>query len=240
MIYCLVTDKNISTRNSLCYILLSLGIKGIPVSNYEEAISKLNKYIDIGAIIVDVDNKDIDGIKLIYALRHKYAGKQICIIINTINTSRKFVTELIDLGINGYLLKPFSIEKATKSLKNIFSSYNPYMKEKRQHIRIQPDPDELLRLYFRMPYYSKLISGKIRNLSMGGVATELYSSPPSKILKPNTHIPEIVFSINTKQLTPSGIVTIYEGRILAIRFQALSLSDKFALARYIFNKIVVE
>ena len=44
-------------------------------------------------------------------------------------------------------------------------------------------------------------------------------------------------SLGGLTLTPSGIVAVVQGRIIGVRFTALSPDDSLNLARYIFEKM---
>ena len=142
---------------------------------------------------------------------------------------------MVEIGVAAYLLKPFNRETASAKLQSIF--FNPQQKEKRQHIRVQPDPDELLRLHFRLSDCPGLISGKIRDISMGGVAIKLFNLPKEDCLKKGIRIPSFQFVLSTKQLNLSGFIVLCKEKFIAIRFEPVSAADKDTLARYIYKKI---
>ena len=234
---CLILDDSQNIKKTLCYILLSLGIKGILVLNYDDAKKEIDNNNNLSSVIIDVDNKSLNGIKLIEEINNKYTNKHLIIIIHTISTNRNFITKLIGIGINGILFKPFSAEKAAVKLKQILVTSNSHKNEHRKHIRIVPDPDELLRLYFRLPNSSVLVSGKIRNLSIGGVAVELFKSPKKNLIQKGIFLPKLQFTLNTREITPSGTILLFKKDILILRFNTFSMEDKHTLAEYIYNKI---
>jgi two-component system chemotaxis response regulator CheY len=234
---CIVLDQSAEIRDSLCYILLSLGVKGLPAASRGEALALVQQDPEVGAAIIDVDNKKVGGLELFRELKADEKTKGICIVLHSGQSAKDFVVEMVELGIVGYLLKPYDAAQATVKLKGIVQRLVPPQKEKRQHIRIAPEPDELLRLHFRLVGQSNLISGRIRNISMGGVAVELFNPSDAELMRPGIKIPKLEFTINAKQLSVSAAVVLIKERVLAVRFLSLSSEDKANLARYIFKRI---
>jgi len=232
----IVTESSKSIRYLVSYMLLSFGIKGIPIKNYKETLEYLKNNRDISGIIVDIDNKDVEGIKLVQYLRENDDTKEIKVIVHTVKTSKDFVVKMAELGIAGYLLKPFEEKQTYKKLQKILSNLEDHYTG-RKHIRVKPEPDELLRLHFRIPGYQKLLSGKIVDISMGGVAVELFNLPEKQILFPGKIIPALNFVVGTRQLSPSGEVVLQKGNLTAIKFIKMGNEDKNNLARFIFKRV---
>jgi len=141
-----------------------------------------------------------------------------------------------ELGVIGYLLKPYKDDRAYIKLKNILQNFEG-QDSKRKHIRVKPDPEALLRIHFRITGYPHLISGKIIDISFGGIALELFTPVEEKILKPGVYIHRIEFTLNSKDLSPAGIIVIKREKILAIRFELLSSNDSIILSKYIYKQI---
>ena len=79
----LVAEGIPEIRESLCYILLSLGIKGIPVSSIEQALNAITRETGIDTAIIDVENTEVEGMKLINHLRNNNQTKHIKIIVHS-------------------------------------------------------------------------------------------------------------------------------------------------------------
>lgn len=236
---CLLLEGSPVVRDKLAHLLLPIGVKAIPVSTKAEAMEIVDKDSEITSAIIDVDSDEIDGLGLAKELRGNPKTQNIKVIINSNQTGRDFVAGLVELGIHGYLLKPNDQQKVSQKLNEILISGTPLEHEQRHHIRVSPDPGELLRMHFRLPGLKVLIAGKIRNISMGGVALELFNPPEEKALKPGRHIPKLQFNLGTNLLSPSGNVVIFKEKILAIRFDLLPTKDRENLASYIYKRISV-
>jgi two-component system chemotaxis response regulator CheY len=232
----LVVESSLSVRESLCYVLLSFGIRGIPAATRPAAMEVLKADEKIEGAIVDIDNKDVEGIQLIQALKENERTRGMSIIVHTVQSSKDFVMRMIDMGVAGYLLKPFSPDTAKAKLAVIFSKLATHNSQ-RKHIRVKPDPDELARVSFRVSNSPQLVSGRIIDISLGGIAVELFNPPAAELMTPGMPISRLVFALAGKELAPSGSVVLYKSKVLALRFDIINPHDKKALERYIFKRI---
>jgi DNA-binding response OmpR family regulator len=232
----LVVESSLAVRESLCYVLLSFGIKGLPVADREAAMEALQKNEAIGGAIVDIDNKTVDGMRLIRELKSADKTKGMSIIVHTVQSSKELVMDMVDLGVAGYLLKPFKADQSKAKLAAIFSKLSTHNSQRR-HIRVKPDPDELVRVSFRLAADSKLVSGRIVDISLGGMAVELFNPPTDESFTAGTVLADMRFALTGKELAPVASVVMYKSKVLAVRFDALETPDKQGLERYIFKSI---
>jgi len=234
----LVMEKSQVIRDSLCFTLLSCGIKGVPVSSYDEALQALKKLSAIDGAIIDIDSKELKGTELIEEIKEREDTKAVSVIVHTIQSNKEFVVKMVEFGIIGYLLKPFDEEKTSSKLKSLLDKNKGHTENNsRKHIRVKPEPDELLRLHFKLPDHTNMISGKILDISMGGAAIEMFNPPPEGVLSAGKHIENIEFTLSGSSLSISGVVVLLKVNFLALRFGSLSSGYKNALARYIFKRI---
>jgi len=232
----LVVESSLSVRESLCHVLLAFGIRGIPVPTRLAALEALQSNDQIDGAIVDIDNKDVEGIQLVEELKKNERTAAISVIVHTVQSSKGFVMRMIELGVVGYLLKPFSDTNAKAKLSTIFSKMATHNSQ-RKHIRVKPDPGELARASFRVAGSPQLVSGRIVDISLSGLAVELFNPPAPELLSPGTSVSKLQFSLSGKELSPSGSVVLYKAKVLALRFDIINPADKKALERYIFKSI---
>jgi len=232
----LVVESTQTVRDALCFALLSFGIKGIPVSSRAEALARLQAQPAIEGAIVDIDNRDVDGVKLIDDLKAGEDTRRIAVIVHTIQTRKDFVRKMVEIGVAGYLLKPFSPETAKAKLESILLKLSTH-NANRKHIRVTPDPDELTRVSFRLRGLSQLMSGRIVDISLGGMAIELFNPPADSLFTLGIPIARLDFALAGKALSPSGSVVICRSRVLAVKFETMSAADRQALEKYIFKRI---
>ena len=221
----------------LSVVLLSLGIQGVQASNHKEATEALKTHREAKICIIDVDDKDSGGIGFLTGLRKREEFRHIKTVVYSFNSSRAFIENLVDLGVCCYLLKPFDQQKAKGKLQSLINRMEEGVSEKRQHIRVTPDPGELLRLHFRISAYANLISGRIRNISMGGLAAELLTPVPESVVRTGLTIPSVNFSLSNKPFSPAAQVVLVKEKLIAMRFESLSADEKSLLARYIYRRM---
>ncbi len=232
----LVVEGSLSVREALCYVLLSFGIKGRPVATRAAAWEILQSEKDIQGAIVDIDNQEVEGMRLITEMKERDAVKNLPIIVHTVQASKDFVVKMIEAGVTGYLLKPFHEDAARAKLASILDKLAEHNTQ-RKHIRVKPDPQEMIRVHFRLPVHSQLVSGKILDISLGGIAVELLNPPPAETLTGGTRVSRLQFSLGPRELSPSAIIVLFKANVLALRFETLGAADKTALERYIFKRI---
>ena len=232
----LVVESSLQVRESLCHVLLSFGVRGVPVADRAGALELLKKGPPIEGAIVDIDNKAVDGAQLITDLRQNESTRGIPIVVHTVQTSKDTVMKMVEVGVAGYLLKPYSQDTARAKLAAIFAKLATHNAQRR-HIRVKPDPNELARVSFRVSPPPQLVSGRIVDISLGGLAVELFNPPPSELLAPGAPIAKVTFSLPGRELSPSASVVLLKARVLALKFETLSPADATVLERYIFKSI---
>jgi CheY-like chemotaxis protein len=112
----LVVESSQTVREALCHVLLSFGIQGIPVPSRAAALKSLAGAEKIEGAVIDIDNSDVDGIALISELKQDERTRGMAIIVHTVQSSKEFVLRMVELGVVGYLLKPFSPDTAKTKL----------------------------------------------------------------------------------------------------------------------------
>ena len=232
----LVAEAAANIRESLCYVLLSFGVKGVPVASKQEALQALQNEKEIGGAIIDLDSKEVDGINLIADLRAQESTQHLTVIVHTVQSSKELVDKMMEYGVIGYLLKPYVQKEIASKLKKVLDRGVDHNAQ-RKHIRVRPDPNELLRLHFKLPRQSSLISGRVVDISVGGVAVELFNPPAPGVLTPDTSIPNIQFTLNRKAFAPPGKVILFKEQLLALRFDYLSAIEKSTLSKYVFKRL---
>jgi len=232
----LVVERAQTVREALCYSLLSFGIKGIPAATRSDALALIDKQKGIEGAIIDIDNSDVGGIQLINDLKASEKNRGIAVIVHTIQSKKDFVRKMVEIGVAGYLLKPFHPDTTKIKLEVILSKLSTH-NASRRHIRVSPEPDELARVSFRVTGIQQLMTGRIVDVSLGGMAVDLFKPPSDNLFTPGIPIARLDFALEGRALAPSGVVVIYKPRVLAVKFEAMSASDRQSLERYIFRRI---
>ncbi len=205
----LVVESSPPVREALCYLLLSFGVKGIPVADRAAARAAIASGQEIQGAIVDLDDGRAEGSQLLAELKADERTRGTPVIVHTMQASKEFVLKMMEAGIAGYLLKPFNEASARTRLAGIIDRLADHNSQRR-HIRVKPDPEELIRVHFRLPGFPALYSGKVLDISMGGMATELLNPPATEMLFPGVLIPKLQFSLGPRELSPSASVVVWK------------------------------
>jgi CheY-like chemotaxis protein len=232
---CLVLEAAPPIRLSLLAQLRSLGIKGIPAGTAEEAETALKLNPDIGAAVVDTDTPGAGGMELLVRLRRNPATQHIRVVAHSGQSTREFIRLLAELGAAGYLPHGASQEMAAERLRQALDRTGPHESE-RKHLRVRPDPNDLLRIHFRLSGHKGIVSGRIVDISMGGMGVELFHPPPPIRMQPGRVIPTLEFMLGTRTVTTPGVLVTSRGKFCAIRFDNMSSAVKDTLARYIYRQ----
>ncbi len=232
----IVVEGSAEVRDSLCYALLTFGIKAVPVAGRSEALETVRSDARIEGAIIDIDSRQVEGMQLIQELRGAEDLRRVRIVVHTVRSSRDLVVGMVEQGVVGYLLKPYNEGELPRKFRPIYERLVDHNTQRR-HIRVRPDPEELLRLHFRLPGQRGLISGRIVDISVGGLAAELFHPPAATAIVPGLRIPSVQFTMAGKQFGPAAVVVLYKQGILALRFLSLPPGEQTALAKYVFKRI---
>jgi DNA-binding response OmpR family regulator len=233
----LVYERDDATRSSLCYLLVSLGIRGIPAATLAEARETVASDTSMAGAIVDTDQDHSDGMELIRFLRDHPAHGKTPIIAHSSATNRSFVGAMARFGNVRYLSKPFQEEMTKRRLEAIFSGIGQAFREKREHIRVRPDPEELLRASVRLEEQERIFGVRVLDLSLGGAAIELLTPASIDEFTSGQRVADFAASVLGRDFHATGTILKRQDRLLVVRFNELSDQDTVALSRYIFSRM---
>ncbi|MBN1411389.1 MAG: PilZ domain-containing protein [Spirochaetales bacterium] len=231
----LIIDNSVPFGKLLSFRVLPYGIRGVRATTRQEALTKLESMENVTLFFIDLDNKDIDGQALIKTIKSKIKNSQIVLHTNQSFDSISINTN--DPAIKGMLPKTFSEDNLNRYLIPLMSRIEFPATEKRKHIRVRPDPNELLRISFRINNYQGLVHGKVLNLSMGGVAIELLKKPDNNVLVEQRYVYNIQFTLNFKPINLKGQIVLSKENIVALRFLPYGANLGRVMAEYILERI---
>lgn len=113
----LVVDDMMAIRQVLMAHLKSAGCEPMGVSSGRVALDFLGRE-RFDLILSDWNMPGMDGTQLVTAIRAK--DKEIPVVMVTAEADPKLLAALRELGINGYLIKPFKPEALMRLLQKIF------------------------------------------------------------------------------------------------------------------------
>ena len=229
----LLVDTKKNVRDILIKNLFPLGITVFHISDLDKVMNFISDN-DIKILILDLDLDLKKGIELLRTIG-SLPIKPVRAVMSAI-TDKKIILPLVNLGIAGYILKPFTEEKSLPKLMSAFSKIEN-KNEMRKYHRISPADNEENRVFLRLSGNSKLISGRLLNISAGGAAISCNDDLPDEMMHQGDFVSKIQIKLGKLDIIISGDVVFKKGNIFAVKFKKCSEEDLFSVSKYIYDKI---
>lgn len=119
----LYIEDNIIVREQTLKMLKSFFNEIDLASNGKEAFDKfLENNLKYNLIITDIKMPILDGVSFIELIRK--SNKKIPIIVFSAHDDKEYFLKTINAGVDGYILKPYTINQISNTLYNIVLKYN--------------------------------------------------------------------------------------------------------------------
>lgn len=103
----LVVDDSVAVRALLVGIVKSLGYDVVQAGDGEEALTLLEAGHNIAAVLLDWRMKPMDGPTFLARIRADRRWRRLKVIMVSAQTDAEAVTQVAQLGVSGYIAKPF-------------------------------------------------------------------------------------------------------------------------------------
>lgn len=229
----LLVDTKTSLREILIRKLFTNGISLYYADNLEAA-QKIIAATKINILLIDIDDyptKAFAFLKMLALL----PGKPVRVITSSL-TDKELILSFVNIGIAGWLVKPFIEEKSLPKLMEIVHSVTP-SDEQRTYFRVTPGKEDDQKVFFRLPATGRLCSATLLNISAGGLALNTSEELPATELDVGVFIPKIQIKLASQDMELSGDVVYKSGSVFALRLRDCSERDIYILSKYIFDHI---
>lgn len=121
----LIIDDSITMRRIIANILNRLGYPDVlHAANGREALDRLSsEQVDI--VITDWYMPEMNGLDFVKALRTTPATSHIPIVIVTANAASDDIQHALELGVNSYILKPFTVDTMRDKIAAVAQATKP-------------------------------------------------------------------------------------------------------------------
>lgn len=237
----LIYTQSYYCRNSFVNSLIPKGIALYHAEHADGLLEKLSAHkTDIA--VLDVIQGDYEGIfnivRMIKASDIEEVKKiAVVLIIGTID--RQSITAAVQAGVIGFIKSNASEEFISNYVVEIYQKVKGVPPE-RKFVRVSIDtgnPNERVGIKFRSPVNSQMIIGLIKDISFGGMATELVGTFPPESLTVGMEIKEIQFILEGKDILIDGIVVAVQKNFCAFRFTNMSPQVREIICHYIFERM---
>lgn len=76
---------------------------------------------DIDLVLMDVDMPEMNGIETVAKIRENEATKNIPVIFFTALASKEVVSQCMNVGMSGYIIKPYKPEDLVEKIKSVLN-----------------------------------------------------------------------------------------------------------------------
>lgn len=228
------TNQNLV--KSIGSMLLNTGVLYYNAENLVVAFEYL-KTTRVDILFIDLDFSDNASFSFLDELKKDKNIAPLYIIGTSFNTNEKFIKLLQKYNIISFIVKPFTPESVMDKIEKVFLKFKDHIPE-RKFIRIKPEQDELIRLSFQLKN-KKLITAKMLDISLGGLAGEMYTEYESDEMKNGVLIEHIVFKIGNREVDVDGLITNKKDKLIAFKFTHFYGNSYENLTRYIMKRLTV-
>ncbi|MBW2713869.1 MAG: response regulator [Deltaproteobacteria bacterium] len=107
----LTIDDSATMRKIVMRALEQAGYENsefLEAADGEEGLEQVSKAGEIDLIICDVNMPNMDGLEFLRVLRANSTWARIPVLMVTTESSRRAIAEAMEIGANGYVVKPFT------------------------------------------------------------------------------------------------------------------------------------
>ncbi|MDH5178213.1 MAG: response regulator [Gammaproteobacteria bacterium] len=120
----MIVDDATSMRNLLKAALLNAGFEEfVEADNGQQALNLLRQE-KVHLVICDLDMPKVDGMTVLQAMRNDAALKGIPFIMVSAISSADKVIQVIEEGVNDYIIKPIKPESFVRRVKDVLKEKN--------------------------------------------------------------------------------------------------------------------
>jgi two-component system chemotaxis response regulator CheY len=115
----LVVDDSSAMRRILINTLTRLGYTDLlEAVDGREALEKLSSS-SVDLVVTDWIMPEMDGIQFVRAPRETDATKDLPVLMVTTHATRDHIVEAMTVGVNGYIVKPFTLETFQQKIESM-------------------------------------------------------------------------------------------------------------------------
>jgi two-component system, chemotaxis family, chemotaxis protein CheY len=135
----LIIDDSVTMRRIIANILVRLGYPDVVhAANGREALERLGTE-PVDVVITDWYMPEMNGLDFVKILRTTPATSHIPIMIVTANAASDDIQHALELGVKGYILKPFTVDTMKDKIDALLVQIEPSPQQPVEEAPPQPD-----------------------------------------------------------------------------------------------------
>ncbi|MFW5891334.1 MAG: response regulator [bacterium] len=214
--------------------IIGEGIEPHKANDKQELFEQLETR-NIDVLIIDIETELFDdSIQTIKEIKIQY--NQTIIIILTYKTGMEFAKKMQEMGVHGFISKTEEFKNQIEKSLLLLEDLKNKRKEQRKYMRIKPEKTANNTFILSIPGISKEYVGKVKDISLGGVAATMNENILDSLLYKGSKI-EMTIYLNKMQTSSEGLVVARRGRDIAISLRNMSSLTRKKLSEYILSRI---
>lgn len=236
----LVCDYSNQVREGFITQLIPAGYEVITVRTKKEVPAvALKKQIEILVLDMNDTDSEKDIMDAINLLRADNRFSEIKVILHISTPSKEFIVKALRMGVIGFLLKPFNETTLLQRFTDILKKAKVEFKE-RKHVRVKPDEKDNVTVTFRSPVSHKVISGKVVDISAGGVAFTLFGNVNEEEVQVRQFLNNFQIQINRTRATTPAIIIARKDKLCAVQYYKIQEYDLNVLCKYVYSRLATD
>jgi response regulator RpfG family c-di-GMP phosphodiesterase len=233
--FCLALS-NQNTSKMISSVLLNMGIVAYIAESIDAVESILaNNTIDF--LFLDFDFANNASFILLDSIKKNEKYSKMFVIGTSINSNANFIKQIQKYFLISFMVKPLTPEILKDKFQNIIYKFKNHFPE-RQHVRVEPAEDELMRISFQLKD-QKFLSAKVVNVSLGGVAAEFFTEINSRDMQPGFLIEHLNFMAGNKEIDVDCKIINNSRKFISFKFTHFYKNSYENLLTYIMKKLSV-
>ncbi len=222
-------------KDMLTLKFLSLGLElyvGDTNKNVEEIMGKKGA----GFLFLHVNQLSSSWLQFLARIRQYKRVEDYKLLILSDKSDREFIQTLLLLNVTALIPGNLDKNEIYKRVYKIVTS-GDVQHEQREFQRVAPRETDEITMNLSVPNSSQIVTGKVINLSIGGVAMQLSNADDSRVLKVGQMVESAQMRLNGKiGVTALKIVAVKE---IAIGVRFTHATDHFSnlLGRYLLDRL---
>jgi len=217
--------------------LIGSGFKTYAVAKKTDIVPNLCKG-HFGALVLDYSPDDQETASIITDIKKDEKISKTIIIAHTKTTDKEDLAAVLRMGVSGFSLKPFEPVRFLKVVHTTLERYGEEGADKRTHIRITPKENDKAGVLVRSTQNFKLISGRILNISMGGVLFDVNGKIEETDIAVKQMMKNVQIKFRITTIETDALVVAKKDKVVALKYFNMSDYDKAALSKYMYELIV--
>lgn len=228
-------QTNSDTNEMITSILLNYGIPSVKIDpraeNIDAGILKEIKFL-----FIDFDYADNSSFNYIKKVSEIITPFPFLLIGSSFNVTQDLISRLNSYNLISFMAKPVTHDILKVKIRQIIDKYADHFSA-RKHIRIKPDGDDAMRVNFK--FSSNFYSCKVLDISLGGVAAEVYSNNDNLPFRKSDLLNDITINLGIKEGVFDAEIVTVKSKFISLKFNEYKGSTYEILSKYILKKISI-